>query len=260
MLEFAIVSQSLASRGFHQLQLLIVDVGNTDIKRAIATGDTLGEVTRNPTSDVQQIAEEIANAGMPVALSCVRQVAADAIKAALAKRGVPLAVEVNGSVNNPVSGFYVGMGADRVANVAGAWAEFGGKSPVAVVALGTGTTITAVSADGRFSGGFTTLGLGPICQSLTAALPALPAINPNDVSELQPGFDVYSALCRGTVAGHVGIIEKWVGIMRAELGPDMAVVATGGWSQLIGPMTSCVQKIDPLLTLKGILTIARTNK
>ncbi len=242
------------------MKLLIVDVGNTDIKRAVATGDTLGEVTRNPTKDIGRIAEEIANAGMPVALSCVRPAAADVIKAALSNCGVPLVVEVNANVTDPVSGFYAGMGADRVANIAGAWTELGRASPVAVVALGTGTTITAVSADGRFSGGFTTLGLGPICQSLTEALPALPAIDPNDVSDLNPGFDVYSALCRGTVAGHVGLIEKWVSILGAELGPGMMVVATGGWSQLIGPMTTCIERIDPLLTLKGILAIARANK
>lgn len=238
------------------MQLLIVDVGNTDVKRALATGSTLGKVTRNKTSDIARIAEEIAKTKIPVALSCVRADASELIKAALSKSGVPLVVEIDATITDPVSGFYKGMGADRIANVAAAWTQLGRTAPAAVVALGTGTTITAVSADGKFSGGFTTLGLGPICQSLTTALPGLPPIDPNDVSDLQPGFDVYSALCKGTVAGHVGLIEKWVSIMGAELGPGMAVIATGGWSQLIGPMTNCIQQIDPLLTLKGILTIA----
>ncbi len=239
------------------MQLLIVDVGNTDVKLVVATGDTLGEVTRTPTNEIERIAEDIASAGLPVALSCVRPHAADLIRAALVRCGTPLVLEVKASVSYPVSGFYTGMGADRIADVAAAWTEEGGTTAVAVVGLGTGTTITAVSAEGRFIGGFTTLGLGPICRSLTAALPALPEIDPRGVVDLQPGLDVYSALCRGTVVGHVGLIEKWVNVLRGELGPQMVVVATGGWSQLIGSLTPCVQRIDPLLTLKGILTIAR---
>jgi type III pantothenate kinase len=158
-----------------------------------------------------------------------------------------------------VSGFYSGMGSDRIADIIAAWSEFGQKTPVAVIGLGTATAITAASADGKFRGGFTTLGLEPLCQSLTTALPALPPIDPRKVSDIKPRFDVYNALCSGTVAGYLGIIEKWVSILKDELGSDLTVIATGGWSEFIGPKTNCVHKIDPLLTVKGILAIARNG-
>ena len=39
---------------------------------------------------------------------------------------------------------------------------------------------------------------------------------------------------------------------KAELGEDARVVATGGWSELIGGATPAVDHIDPLLTLEGL--------
>lgn len=241
------------SRG-NLLKYLAVDVGNTNIKFAIIDGD-IGSITSGATAMIDTVAEEVAAIGLPVALCSVRPGAADKIKSVLHKHCGSLLIEIKSDIQRPVSGFYAGMGADRIADVAGAWGESDQQRPVAVIGMGTGTTITTVGADGIFRGGLTTLGLGPICKTLTEALPALPPIDPKQVSEVQPGFDVYSALCNGTVAAHIGLIEQWVKIFKEKLGDDLMVVATGGWSELIGPMTQCIDQVEPALTFKGIRTI-----
>lgn len=236
------------------MKYLAVDVGNTKIKYAIIDGD-IGSITRGATTEIDSIAEEIAQVRLPVALASVRPGAADKIKSALDSQGGKLLVEIKSDIARPVTGFYTGMGADRIADVAGAWSFWATRRPVAVVGLGTGTTITTVDSDGVFQGGLTTLGLGPICKTLTEALPALPPIDPKQVGTVKPGFDVYSALCHGTVAAHIGLIEHWVKIFKEKLGHELRIVATGGWSELIGAKTKCIDHVEPLLTFQGIKAI-----
>ncbi len=236
------------------MKYLAVDVGNTNVKFATVDGAISG-ITSGATAEIDSVAEEIARVGLPVALCSVRPGAADKIKAAILKQGGSLLLEIKCDIQRPVSEFYTGMGADRIAAVAGAWDQYARQRPVAVIGLGTATTITTVGKDGRFCGGLTTLGLGPICKSLTEALPALPPIDPANVTSVEPGFDVYSALCNGTVGAQVGLIEYWVKMFKQRLGEELLVVATGGWSELISPMTQYIDQVDPMLTFKGIRTI-----
>jgi len=239
------------------LDLLLVDIGNSQIKRCVVKGGVLGTVICDPTLDIDRVANEIAGWQLPVSLSCVYPGAAKKLKAILQNHASKFLVEINSLIDKPISGFYGGMGADRIANVAGAWVESSGKCPVAAIDLGTATTITTASGDGKFAGGFTTLGLGGVCKSLPEALPALPIIDPHKIDNLEPGFDVYSTLCRGTVSAHVGVIEKWINIFRGQLGQNLAVTVTGGWSKIVSPFLAPAIKIDPLLTLKGIWTISK---
>jgi type III pantothenate kinase len=47
--------------------------------------------------------------------------------------------------------------------------------------------------------------------------------------------------------------------MKKELRRSPLVIATGGFSTLIAPASKTIKKVDPLLTLKGLLTIYRLN-
>ncbi len=241
------------------LSILAVDVGNTNIKYATICGGEIGEVRLHPTIEFQSAAQEIAEIGLPVALCSVRREATEEIKSALSARGLPLHVEITSDLSHPVRGFYPGMGADRIAMAAGAVAQVESACPVAVVGLGTGTTITTVSADRKFHGGLTSLGLGPICQTLQNALPQLPPIEPMRFQQLLPGRDVYSALLNGTISGHVGMVEYWVEFFKKELGDQLIVYASGGWSELIGSLTKRIDRVDRLLTFKGIWAIAKDH-
>ena len=55
--------------------------------------------------------------------------------------------------------------------------------------------------------------------------------------------------------GYVGLVEGIVARFRAELGPDMVVVATGGLAQLIAAETDVIDAVDPWLTLEGLRLI-----
>lgn len=240
-------------------EILAVDIGNTEIKCATIKDGTVGAVSRYSTLDIDQVVEAIVSQTFPVALCSVRTAATDKIKTALQGSKRTLALQVDSKINSPVSGFYDGMGADRIAEISAAWIDTEGSRPVAVIGLGTATTITTASTAGKFKGGFITLGLGAVSATLTGSLPELPAVDPKQAKSLAPGFDVYSSICRGTVAAHVGIIEKWISLFKEELGEDLAVIGTGGWSQVLEPWCPFFDKVDPLLTLRGIWCIYKES-
>jgi type III pantothenate kinase len=237
------------------MKILAIDVGNSEIKRAYIDGGTIGAVQRNATNEFDNLVEEIVSQDQPVVLSSVRANVTSKLKTALSENKKTLALEINSRINEPVSAIYESMGADRVADISAAWLDYKGQKAVAVVGLGTATTITAASAKGKFEGGFITLGLGSVCSTLSGVLPELPSIDPNLAVNLEPAFDTYSSICKGTVSAHVGIVEEWISLFRRKLGEDMAVIATGGWSEFLFPFCYSIDRVDPLLTLRGIWSI-----
>ena len=241
------------------MKILAVDVGNSEVKRVSIDDGAIGIVQRNATRDIDNFVDEIAKQDLPVVLCSVRSAVTSRIKEALARENKELNYEITDANANPVSGFYKGIGGDRIAEVSAAWLEFGGNRPVAVIGLGTATTISAASSEGEFKGGFITLGLGAVCSTLSNALPELPTIDPREARSLEPAFDTYSNLCRGAVAAHVGIVKEWISLFKKDLGDDLAVLATGGWSEFVSARCDCFDKVDPLLTLKGIWAVYKAS-
>jgi type III pantothenate kinase len=127
-----------------------------------------------------------------------------------------------------------------------------------VIDFGTATTLTAVSADGRFLGGMITLGLAKIFHSLhwqTAQLPELSVLEWD--SQASPlAFDTARAIERGCVIGHVGLVKYWVERAKQNLPEDTVVIATGGLAPRIAPATKVFDAVDITLTLRGIKILA----
>ena len=48
--------------------------------------------------------------------------------------------------------------------------------------------------------------------------------------------------------------------MRAELGEQARVVATGGLADLIAPHSSTIELVDPFLTLEGLRLVWDRNR
>ena len=61
-----------------------------------------------------------------------------------------------------------------------------------------------------------------------------------------------AALRSGWVYGYVGLVEGLVNRIKAQLGPDTLVIATGGLADYVLSETSVVEVHDPVLTLKGL--------
>jgi type III pantothenate kinase len=154
-------------------------------------------------------------------------------------------------IDNPVE-----LGADLVANAVAAYHRFG-KACV-IVDFGTATTFSAVSKEGDFLGVAIAPGLGVAAEALssrTAQLPRVSLVPP--VAAI--GKNTVHSMQSGLVFGYVGLVEGLIGRIRSELGGNAQVVATGGLSRVLAPLTDQITVADPWLTLEGLRLIAERN-
>jgi type III pantothenate kinase len=255
------------------MSLFCLDIGNTNVVMGLYKGEELVTHWRIAT-DHQKMADEYAM----LILDLLERSAQD-----------PAAVEgvIIASVVPPLTGIfeklsqrYLGqaalvvdatvhtgvrirldnpkeVGADRVVNVVAAYQRYGG--PACVVDLGTGTTFDLLSVDGDYLGGAIAPGIGIAAEALfqrAAKLPRVDLVRPPSAI----GKNTVHAIQSGLLFGYVGLVEGLVARFRAELGPEMKVIATGGLASLIAAETAVIDAVDPWLTLEGLRLVWEMNR
>jgi type III pantothenate kinase len=252
--------------------LLAIDVGNTNIAigafdgedlvdqwrlatRQDATADELGAILRglfdaSPVAigDIKQVAVASVVPQLDAAIKemITRYVGVDPVMIGPGTRtGVQLRVD------NPRE-----VGADRVANGLAAFRKYGG--PAIVIDFGTTINFDVVGANGDYVGGAIAPGIRISMDALFARaakltrvdlVPPRSVIGKNTVEHIQSGF----------LYGFVGLIEGLVERMRAELGGECKIIATGGQASLISQHTSVIDIVDDRLTLDGLRFIQELN-
>ena len=144
------------------------------------------------------------------------------------------------------------LGADRICNAVAGFQKYGG--PLIIVDLGTATTYDVVNERGDFLGGPIALGLGSQAAELHRRAAQLPEIE----LEAPPSViarDTRSAMQAGVVIGGIEAMEGLVRRIRQELGTEAKVIATGGLSQHIAPLSAVIEACEPYLVLEGIRLI-----
>ncbi len=242
-----------------KMDLIAVDVGNSRISCGRFCGGLLIDTWHYATAAPEQAAFSLSeqSSGTGVALCSVVPEAAAAI-AQVFRADNKLILEVRTETHKIISGIYETMGADRICNALAGWKLYGQGCPVVVFDFGTATTLTAITPSGQFAGGLITAGLGLTAKSLHNKAAQLPVLELPDKTNkrLLLAFDTPEAMRAGTILAHVGCVEKWVKAAQSQLGRTITVIATGGWSTIIGSYTNIIDFIDPHLTLKGIYLAA----
>jgi type III pantothenate kinase len=149
------------------------------------------------------------------------------------------------------------VGADRIVDAAAVQRLYG--TPACVVDFGTATTFDAISTEGDYLGGAIAPGVSIAAEALfrrTAKLPRVDLQRPPTAI----GRNTVHAMQSGMLFGYVGLVEGMVARFRAELGPDMRVIATGGLAELIAQETEVIDIIAPWLTLDGLRIIWEMNQ
>jgi type III pantothenate kinase len=149
------------------------------------------------------------------------------------------------------------VGADRVADAAAVQHLYGG--PACVVDFGTATTFNAISAEGDYLGGAIAPGLGIAAEALFQRAAKLPRV---DIQRppVVIGRNTMHSIQSGMLYGYVSLAEGMVRRFREELGPQMKVIATGGFAELVARETEAIQIIAPWLTLDGLRIIWELNQ
>ena len=148
------------------------------------------------------------------------------------------------------------LGSDRIVNAVAAYEKYGG--PCITVDFGTATTFGAISKKGEFLGGAICPGLIVSANALTnntAKLPKVELQKPRHVINR----NTIACMQSGILYGYVGQVDYILRKMKAELGEEAKVVATGGMAETIASETEMIDVIDSLLTLHGLYIIYKKN-
>lgn len=148
------------------------------------------------------------------------------------------------------------LGSDRIANAIGAYDLYGG--PSICVDFGTATTCDCVSEKGEYLGGAILPGIGISMDALfgrAAALRRVELVEPRNVI----GKSTVESIQSGAVYGFTGSVDAIVRLIEGELG-ECTVIATGGLSGLIAPLSDSIHHHEPWITLHGLRIIFERNR
>jgi type III pantothenate kinase len=163
--------------------------------------------------------------------------------------GTPLPIRLD--VDEPLT-----VGADRIVNALAAVELF--RSDAVVVDFGTATTFDCVTGDSRFLGGAIMPGLRTSADQLTRRTAKLPATELRAPSRVI-GRRTEECIQAGVLFGAADAVDGMVRRIAAEWpgSNKPRVVATGGLSPVVAPLTTTIELTDPDLTLRGLRIAAR---
>lgn len=253
--------------------LLTIDIGNTNLTLGLYQGESLGPRwrlatvhDRMPDEYGLQLLGLLSHAGFTAQdlegiclASVVPPVTGKVVEACRQYLGQePLIVDAG--VKTGVRIRYEdprAVGADRIVDAAAVQHLYGG--PACVVDFGTATTFDAISAEGDYLGGAIAPGIQIAAEALflrTAKLPRVDLQRPPAAI----GRNTVHAMQSGLLFGYVGLVEGMTARFRAELGPQMKVIATGGLAEIVAQETHVIDIIAPWLTLEGLRLIWNMNR
>lgn len=149
------------------------------------------------------------------------------------------------------------VGADRLANAIAAYDRV--KDTCVVVDFGTAITYDVVSAAGEYLGGIITPGAEISIDALYDRAAKLPKVEIAEPRALI-GKSTVEAIRSGIIYGFAGQVDGIVRRLRAELGEQTTVIATGGLAEVLVPaVLETIDEIDDLLTLTGLRLIWELN-
>jgi type III pantothenate kinase len=149
------------------------------------------------------------------------------------------------------------VGADRIVNSVAAFELLGG--PVIAVDFGTATTFDCVSRDGEYLGGAIFPGIQTSMEALferASMLHRVEIARPRSVI----GKTTTGSIQSGLLYGFAGMVDAMVERIRAELGGEAPVVATGGLAGRVANESRTIERVEPFLTLEGLRIIFDKNR
>jgi len=148
------------------------------------------------------------------------------------------------------------IGPDRLVNAVAAYDRVHGAC--VVVDFGTALTFDPVSADGEYLGGIIAPGIEIAMEALTSRAAALPRIDLAPPRSLI-GKTTIDGIRSGVIYGYASQVDGILRRLRAEMGPEIETIATGGLAGHIVPFTEEIDETDDLLTLTGLRLLHERN-
>ena len=254
--------------------LLVIDIGNTNIKYGVFAGEELVASfrvmsKRNSTADEYGIVikELLLSAGIGkgdiegiIISSVIPQLNYTmehtceyyfGIKPLMIGPGIKTGLNIK--VDNPRE-----VGADRIVNSVAAYKKYGGEKPIICIDFGTATTFNVVTEKGEFIGGVISPGMKGSLDSLVNGPAKLPNIELN-LPDRIIARDTVTNMQAGLLYGFAGLVNYICQKTICELKRDATIVVTGGLSETIASLLPPNTVFDRTLTLEGLRLIYEMN-
>ncbi|MCS7462608.1 type III pantothenate kinase [Paenibacillus doosanensis] len=256
-----------------QENILVIDVGNTNMKLAVYGGTSLNQFWRITTQrdmtaeelwivlrqlfvrsrfDYSALGGVVISTVVPSLLAALREVSRRHLGLEPLVFGPGIKTGLTIKTDHPAQ-----VGSDRIASAIAALQFYG--APVIVIGLGTATTINVVDDKKQFLGGAILPGGFISAEALYQNTAQLPSVN---ITSPERGLshDTSSSMMYGIVNGIAGQVDGIVTRMKEETGLPFTVVASGGLSELISPESRTIQHTHPDLVLEGLRIAWELNR
>ena len=250
--------------------LLVVDVGNTNVVLGIYRGDELVgswrlSTARERTADeygilTKQLIGDVAGKLDGAIVSSVVPPLNRAfawmieqhfgVEALFVEPGVKTGIAIH--VDNPQE-----VGADRIVNCVAAFERYGG--PTIIVDFGTATTFDVVTANAEYAGGVIAPGINISAEALFARASRLPRVDIRRPPTVI-GTNTVVNMQSGLYFGYLGLVDGILTRMKKEVPGVKKVIATGGLAQLLAADSEHIEEVHEDLTLEGLKIIYDRNR
>lgn len=253
--------------------ILAIDIGNTNVVIGVVDEKKIHFIERVATIktkteaeyaidfkilldlhkvDISSIEGGIVSSVVPQVTKLVLKATEKVIEKKIQVLGPGIKTGLNIMIDNPAQ-----LGGDMVAGAVAAIAEY--KVPMAVVDMGTATTITVIDKNKNCLGGVIMPGVNVALESLTNHASLLQGIS-LDTPKQVIGKNTIDCMTSGVIYSNADMLDGMVARMEAELGEELTIVATGGLAKVIVPYCKREVILDDDLLLKGLQIIYNKNK
>jgi type III pantothenate kinase len=250
--------------------LLVVDVGNSNVVLGIYRGDDLVgswrlATARERTADEygiltrQLIGDSAGTLDGAIVSSVVPPLNSAfawmiqhhfGIEPLFVEPGVKTGIAIH--VDNPQE-----VGADRIVNCVAAFERYGG--PSIIVDFGTATTFDVVTANAEYVGGVIAPGINISAEALFARASRLPRVDIRRPATVI-GTNTVVNMQSGLYFGYLGLVDGIITRMKKELPALKKVLATGGLAALFARDSEHIEEVHEDLTLEGLKIIFDRNR
>ena len=245
--------------------LLTIDIGNTNIKTALADNGQLSnfKVHSNPGN----IIDYINNISFDSAAICsVNPLKYNSIKEKLDSINIPIfSANIRNKLNLKIEyDTPQTLGMDRVCSVVGAVNIANERSLInedqflITIDFGTATTINIVSPEKGFIGGLIAPGVRTMFRSLNEQTAQLPLPNEN-IYEKLIGKSTEASIVSGVINSTIGMINETVKNLKSRSGSQPIIFITGGNAPFIFPYLKNETVFEEALVLKGLKFVYDLN-
>lgn len=230
------------------LERITTDRAKTDLEYAVSIKSIL-EIHKLESSDIEGaiLSSVVPPLNQAVALAVKKITNIDCLMVNYKMNMAGLKIKVE----NPA-----GLGSDLIVDSVAAISEY--QPPLAVIDLGTATTISVVDKENNYLGGVIHPGLRVSLDTLSSKAAQLPFIDLEAPGRIIASGTVES-MRSGILYGHAGTHDGCIEQMEKELGSKLTVVATGGLARFVLPLCRHQIIMDDNLLLKGLLRLYREN-